>query len=112
MKTSEIEKAKVFITVELIEYISNSVVTKTIMKKSTGNVSAMSFDSGEGLTERTMPYDTYAQIIEGKAQMVIGGETHLLLTGQSIVIPANTPNYIKPDGRFKMILTIIKGVAD
>ena len=48
----------------------NSVVTKTIIKKSTGNISIMSFDSGEGLTEKTTPFDTFAQIIEGPAAAV------------------------------------------
>ena len=45
MSTKEQEKAKVFIIVEIIEYVPNSVVIKTIIKKTTGNVSAVSFDS-------------------------------------------------------------------
>lgn len=108
MITSEIEKSKTYITVEIIEYIHNAVVIKTILKKSTGNISVMSFDSGEGLTERTTPFDTFAQIIDGQAEIVIDGQPNLLTTGQSIVIPAHSPNYIKPNGRFKMILTVIK----
>lgn len=108
MDNIEIEKSKVHITVEIIEYIPNSVVIKTILKKSTGNISVMSFDSGEGLTEKTSPFDTFAQIIDGKAEIVIGGDSHLLETGQSIVIPAHAPNFIKPNARFKMIQTIIK----
>ena len=47
MDTSEVEKSKAHVTVEIIEYVPNSVVIKTILKKSTGNISAMSFDSGE-----------------------------------------------------------------
>lgn len=108
MEDGEIEKAKVLITVEIIEYIPNSVVIKTILKKSTGNVSVMSFDSGEGLTEKTTPFDSFVQIIEGSAEIVIKGESHILLTGQSIVIPAHASNYTKPNGRFKMISTVIK----
>jgi quercetin dioxygenase-like cupin family protein len=108
METGEIEKAKILITVEIIEYIPNSVVMKTILKKSTGSISIMSFDSGEGLTEKKIPFDNYVQIIEGKAEIVVSGQTHLLLTGQSMVIPAHSSNYIKPDGQFKMISTIIK----
>ncbi|MDP2424141.1 MAG: cupin domain-containing protein [Bacteroidales bacterium] len=108
MNTSEIEKSKSHITIEIIEYLINSVVIKTILKKSTGSISVMSFDSGEGLTEKTTPFDTFAQIIEGQAEMVISGESCLLLTGQSIVIPAHASNFIKPNGRFKMILTVIK----
>jgi quercetin dioxygenase-like cupin family protein len=103
-----VEKSKSLIIVEIIEYMTNAVVTKTIIRKSTGNISAMSFDSGEGLTEKTSPFDTFAQIIEGQATIVIDKETHLLLSGQGIIIPAHSPNYIKPNGRFKMILTVIK----
>lgn len=106
--SSEIEKSKAFITIEIIEYILNSVVIKTILKKSTGNISVMSVDSGEGLTEKTSPFDTFAQVIDGKAEVVISGISNLLKTGQSIVIPAHAPNLIKPNERFKMILTVIK----
>ena len=105
---TELEKAKSHIIVEIIEYVPNSVVIKTIIKKSTGNISIMSFDSGEGLTEKTSPFDTFAQIIEGKAEIVIDKVSSLLESGQGIIIPAHSPNYIKPNGRFKMIQTIIK----
>jgi quercetin dioxygenase-like cupin family protein len=108
MDTNELEKSTSYITVEIIEYLPNSVVSKTILEKSTGNISVMSFDTGEGLTEKTTPFDTFAQIIEGKAEIVIRGVSNILQTGQSIVIPAHAPNFIKANGRFKMILTVIK----
>ena len=105
---NEQEKSKAHIIVEIIEYMANSVVIKTIIKKSTGNISIMSFDNGEGLTEKTSSFDTYAQIIEGNADIVIDKISYLLETGEGIIIPAHSPNFIKPNGRFKMILTIIK----
>ncbi|HZY35605.1 MAG TPA: cupin domain-containing protein [Mucilaginibacter sp.] len=107
-ESTELEKSSAHIVVEIIEYVPNSVVIKTIIKKSTGNISIMSFDSGEGLTEKTSPFDTFAQIIEGKAEIVINSISNYLETGMGIIIPAHAPNYIKPNGRFKMILTIIK----
>jgi hypothetical protein len=64
MNNYEVEKSKALITVEIIEYIPNSIVIKTILKKSTGNISVMSVDSGEGLTEKISPFDTFAQIID------------------------------------------------
>jgi quercetin dioxygenase-like cupin family protein len=106
--SSDLEKSKAHIIVEIIEYMTNSVVIKTIIKKSTGNISVMSFDSGEGLTEKTSPFDTFVQILEGKAEIVIEKESNLLESGQGIIIPAHAPNFIKPNGRFKMISTIIK----
>ncbi|MBP1641021.1 MAG: cupin [Bacteroidetes bacterium] len=108
MDTTEIEKAKALIIVEIIEYIPNSVVIKTIIKKTTGNVSVVSFDTGEAMAEKKVPYDTFVQIIDGKAEIVIDGTSNVLNTGQAIIIPANTANTVKANERFKMISTIIK----
>lgn len=108
MDNLDLEKSIAHITVEITEYVPNSVVTKTILRKSTGNISVMSFDAGEGLVEKTTPFDTYSQIIEGQANIVIDGVSILLETGQSIIIPAHKSHLIRPNGRFKMIQTIIK----
>ena len=105
---TEFEKSKAFIIVEIIEYIPNSVVIKTIIKKTTGNVTAVSFDSGETLAEKTSPFDTFIQVIDGKAEIVIDGVSNLLETGQSIIIPAHSRNSINANVRFKMLSTIIK----
>ena len=67
----DLENTKAHILVEIIEYVPNAVLIKTIIKKATGNVSAMSFDSNEGLTEKTSPFDSFAQIIDGKAEIII-----------------------------------------
>ncbi len=104
----EIEKAKAFIVVEIIEYVPNSVVIKTIIKKATGNVTAISFDYGESLGNKTVQFDTFIQVIEGKAEIIIGDVTQMLLTGESIIIPAHSPHEIKANERFKMLSTVIK----
>jgi quercetin dioxygenase-like cupin family protein len=108
MNNAEVEQATAHIIVEIIEYVANSVVIKTILKKSTGNISVMSFDSGEGLVEKTSPFDTFVQIIDGKAEIVIDGALSILQTGQGIIIPAHRSHLIKPNGRFKLISTVIK----
>jgi len=108
MDNLELEKATPHIIVEIIEYVTNSVVIKTIIKKSSGNISIMSFDSGEGLTEKKTPFDQFAQIVEGKAEIVINDVSNILEKGQGIIIPAHASNFIRPNGRFKMVLTIIK----
>jgi quercetin dioxygenase-like cupin family protein len=108
MDTTEVEKSKAFIIVEIIEYVPNSVVIKTIIKKTSGNVTAVSIDSGEAMAEKIIPFDTFVQIIDGKAEIVIEGHSNFLETGESIIIPAHTPNSVKANERFKMISTIIK----
>ncbi len=104
----EIEKGKAHIVVELIEYEHNEVVSKSILKKITGSVNAMAFDTGEGLNEKIAPFDTYLQIIDGSAVIVIDGNSSKLEIGQGILIPAHASSHIEPNGRFKLLLTVIK----
>jgi quercetin dioxygenase-like cupin family protein len=104
----EVEKSKVHIIVEIIEYIPNAVVSKTIIKKTTGNVTVTSFDSGEELAEKTSPFDNYVQIIDGVAEVVINEKTYLLRTGDGIIIPAHAPHCFNANVQFKMISTVIK----
>ena len=105
---SEIEKSKVHIIVEIIEYVPNAVVSKTIIKKTTGNVTVTSFASGEELAEKTSPFDMYVQIIDGAAEVVIDEKDYLLRTGDGIVIPAHAPHCFTANEQFKMISTVIK----
>jgi quercetin dioxygenase-like cupin family protein len=104
----ELEKSKVHIIVEIIEYVPNAVVSKTIIKKTTGNVTASSFATGEELAEKTSPFDTYIQVIDGAAEIIIDEKTYLLRKGNGIVIPAHAPHCFNANEQFKMISTVIK----
>jgi quercetin dioxygenase-like cupin family protein len=108
MNSSVLEKSKAMIIVEMIEYVTNSIISKNILNKSNGNVCLMSFDIGESLLEKVIPFDALMQIIDGSAEIVIDGKSHFLDVGKSIIIPAHSSNLVKANERFKMILTIIK----
>jgi quercetin dioxygenase-like cupin family protein len=108
MQANEIEKSITHILIEIIEYVPNSVVTKTIIRKTTGNISVVAIDIGEALTEKISPFDTFIQIIEGNAEVVIDENSNMLHTGEAIIIPAHTSHNVKANERFKMISTVIK----
>ncbi|MCV9934457.1 cupin domain-containing protein [Flavobacterium sp. LS1R47] len=108
MNNSEVQKGESHIIVEIIQYIPNAVLSKTIIKKTTGNITASSFDAGEELAEKTSPFDNYIQIIDGSAEIIINEKIHKLNLGQGIVIPAHTKHCINANVQFKMISTIIK----
>ena len=107
-KNPEVEKSKVHIVVEIIEYVPNAVVSKTIIKKTTGNITVTSFDSGEELAEKTSPFDTYIQVIDGAAEVIIDQKKFQLKLGNGIVIPAHASHCINANEQFKMISTVIK----
>jgi len=104
----EIRKSKVHIIVTLIEYMPNAIVSRTVLKKTTGNVTLMSFDRGEEMPEKSSPFDTFVQVIDGTAEIIINKKKHKLELGEGITIPAHTYNYIKANQRFKIIQTVIK----
>lgn len=104
----ELEKSQVHIIVEILEYVPHAVVNKTIIKKTTGNVSVSSFDAGEELEEKISPFDNYIQIIDGTAEVGINDKSYKLRLGEGIIIPAHTSHRFNANEQFKMISTIIK----
>jgi len=108
VETLDFEKSKIFNVVDVLEYLPHMVVIKTLIRKTTGNVSAIAFDSGKTLAERTSPFDTLLQVIEGTAEILIDGKSFTLETGQSIIVPAHSGNAMIAKERFKMISTVIK----
>jgi len=106
--SNELEKGKVFNYSDSITYSEKAVVSKQVLKKETGNISLFAFDRGEGLSEHTAPFDAVVSVIDGKADVRIGGESHVLVTGDNIIMPADVPHAIHAVEKFKMVLTMIK----
>lgn len=108
MKNTEFEKSNTYNLVDIIEYIPSSVVCKTIVKKTTGNISLMAIDEGETYVVKISPFDAFIQIIDGEAKIVINENSYIVDKGQSIIIPAHASNMFIANKKFKMISTIIK----
>ena len=104
----ELEKSKPHIIVEILEYVPNSILIKTIIKKTTGNITVSAVDAGEELAEKTLAFDSYIQIIDGAAEVVIKGEKFKLALGEGIIIPAHSSHCFTATEQFKMISSIIK----
>ena len=109
---NEVEKSKIHIVVEIIEYLTNAVVSKTIIKKASGNITVSSFDKGEEQAEKSSPFDNYIQIIDGVAEVTIDQKKYNLKLGDGIIIPAHSRHCFNANKQFKMISTIIKSGYD
>ena len=92
----------------LVEYAQDSIVSKTILDKSAGTVTLFAFDKGQSLSEHTSPYDAVVQILEGSANLTIGGKDVEVLAGQIIIMPSNVPHAVVAEEKFKMLLTMIR----
>jgi quercetin dioxygenase-like cupin family protein len=91
-----------------IQVQSGSVVSKTIVNQPTGTVTLFAFDTGQALSEHTAPYDALVHIIEGKAEITLGGVPYTLTSGDVLLMPANVPHALKALESYKMLLTMIK----
>ena len=108
-KAEEIKKGTPFNLAENVTYAIGSVVSKTLLKKDTGNITLFSFGKGQGLSEHTSPYDAVVYILDGKAEITIGGDPHMVEAGQMLIMPADVPHALHAAEQFKMLLIMIRG---
>jgi quercetin dioxygenase-like cupin family protein len=92
----------------LVTYQVGTVVSRTLVRKPAGTVTAFAFDAGEGLSEHTAPFDALALNLEGEAEISIAGTAHHLSAGQLLKLPAGMPHAVKAVTPFKMLLVMIK----
>ncbi len=92
-----------------ISYADGAVISKILLKKKTGNITLFSFDTGQGLSEHTSPFDAVVQVVEGKGAFIIDGDLKTVKEGEMIIMPANIPHDVQAaDQPFKMLLTMIR----
>ena len=95
----------------LVDFGKGAVVSKTLVKDKAGTVTLFAFDSGEGLSEHSAPYDALVLGVDGSAQVRIGSEEHAVSSGQILRLPANVPHGLKAVEPFKMLLVMIRSGA-
>jgi quercetin dioxygenase-like cupin family protein len=93
---------------DLAEYQEGTVVSKTIIKKDTGNITLFAFAEGQGLSEHTAPFDALVYITDGEAEVKISGKVNTVKEGEMIIMPANEPHALQAAKKFKMCLVMIK----
>ena len=93
---------------DLVQYQSGTVVSRTLVKKPAGTVTAFAFDKGEGLSEHTAPFDALILVVDGEAEIFIAGQPNLVRAGEMVRLPAGKSHALKAVTRFKMILVMIK----
>ena len=104
----EIVPAEASRVVELASYQEGSVVSRVLIRRSTGNVTLFAFDEGQELSEHTAPFDALVHVLEGKAEIAIAGKSFQLGAGEVILMPANRPHALRAISKFKMLLIMIR----
>ena len=105
---SNTPKGKAFNLENHVEYAAGSVVSKTLIKKEAGNITLFAFDQGQGLSEHTAPFDAVVHILDGKAEITIGGQAQIVGAGEMLIMPANISHALQAREKFKMLLVMIR----
>ncbi len=95
----------------LVEYAGGSIVSRELVKNDAGSITLFAFDAGQGLSEHTAPFDALVQVLEGEAELSIGGETVAAPAGRAVLMPADVPHAVRAPARFKMLLTMLRAQA-
>ena len=100
--------AEVLDASSLVEYAKGSVVSRTLIKRDTGSTTVFAFDKGEGLSEHSAPFDALVHVLDGEAEIKVGGQPHRVKAGQMILMPAGIPHALRAVERFKMVLHLAR----
>ncbi len=92
----------------LIDYAADSIVSKTLLDKSAGNLTLFAFAQGQRLSEHTSPFDAVVHVLNGKTTLTIGGKDIEASAGQLVIMPANVPHAVTASEPFKMLLIMIR----
>lgn len=92
----------------LVDYQEAAVVSRTIIEAQNGTVTLFAFGAGQGLSEHSAPYDALVYVIEGRAEVSIGGQANEVAAGQMIIMPADVPHALHAPEAFKMLLVMIR----
>jgi quercetin dioxygenase-like cupin family protein len=110
-KNGKIPAATAIALAELVPYAEEAIVSRTIAEGPGGTVTVFAFDAGQGLSEHSAPFDALVVVLDGRAELAIGGKSVATSAGQMVLMPAGIPHAVKAVGRFKMLLVMLKSQA-
>ena len=96
----------------LVEVQAGAVVSRTLIKRRSGNVTLFAFDADEGLSEHTTPHDAIILGLGGEAEISIAGEPHVLEAGEALYLPASIPHALRALSPFRMMLVMLRNAEE
>ncbi|MBT3224152.1 MAG: cupin domain-containing protein, partial [Proteobacteria bacterium] len=103
----KIEAAHPTILAQLVDYATGAIVSRTLEKTPGGTLTVFAFDTGEELSEHTAPFNAYITVLDGSAELTIGGQVVNTAKGETVLMPADVPHAVRAVERFKMLLMMV-----
>ena len=91
----------------LVPYQEGQVVSRTLAQNPHVSLTLFAFEKGEEISTHASGGDALVTVLEGTGRFTVGGESHVLRPGESMVMPAEIPHAVYGAERFKMLLTVV-----
>jgi len=93
---------------ELVDIARGAIVSRVLASSGGGNVTLFAFDSDQGLSEHTAPFDALVQLVTGALDVRIGENEIHLQPGEVIRMPAHIPHALHAPEPCRMLLTMLR----
>lgn len=103
-----VDGAKAYNLAQMTEYQEGAVVSRTLLKNASGTLTVFSFDAGQSLSEHTVPFNAFIQVLDGEGEITVAGKMSVVKPGEIILMPGGLPHSVHATQRFKMLLTMFR----
>jgi len=83
------------------------VVSRTLAQGKPVSITLFAFDEGEEISSHSSSGDALVYLLDGQAEITVGGEKFNLKKGETIVMPAGIPHALNAVKQFKMLLIVV-----
>lgn len=101
-----IEKRKILLLKDQVEYQTGQVVSKIIVQNALISITIFSFDKGEEISSHESSGDAMVTVLEGTGRFTIGDDVFILTEGKTIIMPKGIPHAVYGEDKFKMLLMV------
>jgi quercetin dioxygenase-like cupin family protein len=95
----------------LITATAHGIASRVLARTTGGNVTLFAFDTGQGLSEHSTPFDALVQVLEGVLEITIGGESVRATPGTIVRMPAGIPHALLASEKARMLLVMLRDPA-
>ena len=110
--TQTLPPAEALVLQTLISQTEHGIASRILAKTSGGNFTLFAFDSGQGLTEHTSPFDALVMVLEGALTLTIGGTPVRATPGTIVRMPADVAHGLEADEPSRMLLIMLRDRKD
>ena len=91
-----------------IQFAERGIVSKTLHESPAQKLVLFCFEPGQALSEHTAPFEAVIHVLQGKADVKLGGKVYEAAPGALYVMPAGLSHSITAKERFVFLLTMTR----